>query len=150
MSMSAAESDQATGRKTWRRRRRRKAFSDINVTPLVDVMLVLLVIFIVTAPSMKEGVDVELPHTTGTPGGGQAPSIFTITIDSLGKVYVANKTLEQAEIETQLPALLKGHENEVVSLKADSNARQGTMVKVYGALRVAGIHKINFPVAGKN
>ena len=76
--MSAAESDQATGRKTWRRRRRRKAFSDINVTPLVDVMLVLLVIFIVTAPSMKEGVDVELPHTTGTPGGVAARCPFRL------------------------------------------------------------------------
>jgi len=151
MSMSATAPAQSTGtgRKIWRRRRRRRAFSEINVTPLVDVMLVLLVIFIVTAPSMKEGVDVELPHTSGTPGGGAAPTVFSITIDALGKVYLAGKTLEPSEIETQLPGLLKGHENEAVSLKADSNARQGTMVKVYAALRVAGIHKINFPVAGK-
>jgi len=149
MSMNSAAAE-TTGRKTWRRRRRRRAFSEINVTPLVDVMLVLLVIFIVTAPSMKEGVDVELPHASGTPGGGPAPSVFTITIDAAGKVYVSGKTLELSEIETNLPALLKGHENETVSLKADSNARQGTMVKVYAALRLAGIRKINFPVAGKN
>ena len=151
MSMNAAEATESTGRGTWRRRRRRRPFSDINVTPFVDVMLVLLVVFIVTAPSIvREGVDVRLPDAKGTPGGGTAPTVFTITIDAGGKVYASGRTLEPADIEAELPALLKGHENETVSLKADSNARQGTMVKVYAALRAAGITRISFPVAGKN
>src|SRR3981081_4590783 len=112
MSMTSAATTESQGRSTWRRRRRRKAFSEINVTPFVDVMLVLLVIFIVTAPSIvKEGVEVKLPDARGPPGGGVAPSVFTITIDSNGKVYVTGRTLESSEIESELPALLKGHEN---------------------------------------
>jgi biopolymer transport protein TolR len=152
MSMNAAEATESAGRGTWRRRRRRRPFSDINVTPFVDVMLVLLVVFIVTAPSIvtREGVDVKLPDAKGTSTGGTAPTIFTITIDAGGKVYVSGRTLEPADIEAELPTLLKGHESETVSLKADSNARQGTMVKVYAALRAAGITRISFPVAGKN
>src|SRR5436305_489822 len=108
MSMGAAGGAEVVQR-GGRKRRRRRPVADINVTPLVDVMLVLLVIFMVTAPSMsKEGVDVDLPRTKGTAGGGNAPTVLTIVIDTAGKVYIGPKTIEPNDIEAELPALVKG------------------------------------------
>jgi biopolymer transport protein TolR len=149
MSMAAgggAEVVQRGGRK----RRRRRPVADINVTPLVDVMLVLLVIFMVTAPSMsKEGVDVDLPRAKGTAGGGNAPTVLTIVIDTAGKIYIGPKTIEPNDIEAELPALVKGHESDTVSIKGDLNARLGAAVKVLSTLRSAGVTKVVFAVSGK-
>jgi biopolymer transport protein TolR len=132
-----------------RKRRRRRPVSDINITPMVDVMLVLLVIFIVTAPSMtKEGVDVDLPRAHGSSGAGNTPTVLTIVIDTAGKIYVGPKTIEPADIETELPALVKGHENDTVSIKGDLNARLGAAVKVLATLRAAGVSKVVFAVSG--
>jgi biopolymer transport protein TolR len=134
-------------RRGRRRRRRRRSMSDINVTPLVDVMLVLLVIFIITAPALKDAIDVDLPKAKGDGvTRGMQPRIQSVVVDSAGKVHVADRTLNPAEISIELPKLLKGHENEAMMLKASRQLSFETVVKVMSIMRGAGIKGISVAV----
>ena len=142
MSMSAGAARTSGGR-----RKRRRPVSDINVTPLVDVMLVLLVIFIVTAPMMKEAIDVDLPRAKGGSGAArQSVSPFVVAVDQDGKVHVGNKTLEPSQLAAQLPGLLSGHEKETVTLKAYRRLPYETAVQVMSIIRASGITAINIAV----
>ncbi|MCY3023065.1 MAG: biopolymer transporter ExbD [Planctomycetota bacterium] len=138
MSMAAAAS--ANGR-----RKRRRAMADINVTPLVDVMLVLLVIFMITAPVLKDAIDVDLPRVPGT-GAGRAMTPFVIVIDGEGRVHVGGRMLQPAEVGTELPKLLRGHENETVTLKAHRRLPYDSVVKVLATVRAVGITGITIAV----
>jgi biopolymer transport protein ExbD len=129
-----------------RARRRRRPMADINVTPLVDVMLVLVVIFMITAPVLKEGIEVDLPRTPGAPGASRATSSFAIVIDGEGRVHMGAKVLEPAEVAAELPPLLKGHENEVVTLKAHRKLPYDAVVKVLSTIRAAGVKGISIAV----
>lgn len=128
------------------RGRRRRAMAEINVTPLVDVMLVLLVIFMITAPILKDGIDVELPKAKGTSGAGKVATPLSVVVDATGKVHVAGRTLEISEIAVELPALLKGHEKEVLSLKAHRTLPYESVVKVIAVMRAAGVTGISMAV----
>lgn len=130
--------------------RRRRPMSEINMTPMVDVMLVLLVIFMIAAPALdKQGVDVQLPKAGGTQGGAGKSSLpWSLTIDTAGRVYVAGKRIEPADLATQLPPLLKGHENEVLTINGDGRLSYDTVMKVVSVVRRAGVAKINLAVQG--
>ena len=133
-----------------RKRRRRRPMADINITPMVDVMLVLLVIFIVTAPSMsKDGVDVVLPPAKGSAGSAASANPLVVTVDSAGRVYVGSKTVEPANIDAELPKQVSGHEGETVIIRGDTNSRHGSIMKVLSVLRSAGITKVSFAVSGE-
>src|SRR5438874_13835531 len=92
--------------------RKRRPMADINMTPLVDVMLVLLVIFMITAPALdKQGVEVQLPRASGANSGlTKSVAPFSLTIDKSGNVYVPGKRFDTADVATQLPVFLKGRE----------------------------------------
>lgn len=131
MSMSASPAGGKRGRK--------RPMADINMTPMVDVMLVLLVIFMITAPAMKEGIDVDLPKASGGPSNNRSIAPLSVVVDQTGKVYFNGKTLEASEVETELPKLLKGHEKETLTLKAYRLLPTEAFVKVMSVARRAGI-----------
>ncbi len=116
----------------------------INVTPLVDVMLVLLVIFMVTAPMLQQGVDVNLPKATTAPLAGSEEQVV-MSIDKEKKIYVGSKNeLLLDEIAKKMPAILdaKKDAQRKVYIKADKDIDYGFVMKVMGKLHEAGIDQI--------
>jgi len=116
--------------------RRRKALSEINVTPFVDVMLVLLIIFMVTAPLMQQGIDVNLPQAKGKEMAPAERIIVYIKKD--GKIYLDKSAVTLKD----LGARLAGRKNRDVFLKADTDIPYGLVVTVMGELRSIGIEKL--------
>ena len=115
--------------------------ADINVTPLVDVMLVLLIIFMVTAPMMQQGVDVDLPKTSTQPlRVTDDPLILTVKKDG---TYLLGKTeVPLAELEAKLAAIFEARGAKELYLRADRAAPYGTVVKAMAAAREAGAQQL--------
>jgi biopolymer transport protein TolR len=117
------------------------AISGINVTPLVDVMLVLLVIFMVTTPMIQQGVNVNLPNATGAPLAGEEMSmVVSVTVD--GQVYLNDTKYELAALTDKILAIAAEKPNHIIYLRADHDASYGTVVGVIAALKSAGITKL--------
>jgi biopolymer transport protein TolR len=118
-----------------------RLMSDINVTPFVDVMLVLLIIFMVTAPMMTHGVKVDTPKTTLKKMDVQEHAVV-ITIDAASRVSVNNDQLHVSEVRDKLPTLLDVVRTQEVYLKADKSLPYGVVMDVIAQIRDAGIEKI--------
>ncbi len=118
-----------------------RPLSEINVTPFVDVMLVLLIIFMVTAPLMQQGVDVDLPETTTQPLRlNTEPLILTVKAD--GTVFVSRMEIALPELQQKLAAIFEGRDDKEIFLRADQKALYGVVVKVMAAARLAGATKL--------
>ena len=116
--------------------------SDINVTPLVDVMLVLLVVFIVTAPLLTNAVKVSLPQTATTAPIEQKPAV-TLSVDAQGKIYVDKTETTIAAIEPELRRRRAAQPDVAVHLSADQASNYGLVAKVMSAVDRAGITKLS-------
>ena len=115
--------------------------SQINVTPLVDVMLVLLVIFMVTAPIIQQGVQVNLPQTKASAiAGSEEPLIVTVAKD--GKIYLNDNVIGLADLGPKLTAIRKLQSDKQVYLRADQDVRYGTVMKTIAEIKQAGIEKL--------
>jgi len=115
--------------------------SQINVTPLVDVMLVLLVIFMVTAPIIQQGVQVNLPQTkAGAIAGKDEPLIVTVAKN--GKLYLNDNALTSEELGKKLRAIKKARGDKQVYLRADQDVRYGVVMKTIAEIKQAGIEKL--------
>ncbi len=111
--------------------------SEINVTPLVDVMLVMLIIFMVTAPMMQQGVDIDLPETTTQPlRVKDDPLILSVKKD--GQYFLGRKEVAEEELVPRLEALFEARGSKDVFLRADKSAPYGVVVKAMAAAREAG------------
>ena len=117
--------------------REHRPLSEINVTPFVDVMLVLLIIFMVTAPMMQQGLDVDLPETTTQPMRIKDDSLV-LTVKKDGTVLIANAAVPAEELEEKLKAVLEGRESDEIFLRADKQVPYGAVVKVMAAARAGG------------
>ena len=130
----------------------RTPVSEINVTPLVDVMLVLLVVFMVAAPMMTAGINVQLPKTAAKPLPSESKPPLTVSVDKDGKVYVGK--IETAP-ETLATALQQAGGNAAdpeakVFLKADRGVDYGKVMQVIGRLNSAGYRKISLLTEHEN
>ncbi len=125
----------------------RRVLSQINVTPFVDVILVLLVIFMITAPMMQEGVEVDLPKTTSQAIKTPSEPVI-VSVDRKGVVYINNKKYAKNKIESKLRAVFKRRSDKEVLLKADRSVKYGEVVKVMASIRRAGVEKIGMITEG--
>lgn len=119
----------------------RRFMSDINVTPFVDVMLVLLIIFMVTAPMMMEGVDVNLPQTT-TKSIKTPEDPLILTVAENGEITLEKHQIAIDELEEKLKSILKYRRDKEILLRADKNIQYGYVVKVIAGVKRAGIDKL--------
>ena len=122
------------------RRGRRPALSDINVTPLVDVVLVLLIIFMVTAPMMQRGVDVRLPRVESSANAEEQRLVVTVGRDQ--KVYLNDKLVGVGLIGERVRDLSKSTGVDFVFLRADREVPYGRVMSVMDAIKKAGIEKV--------
>jgi biopolymer transport protein TolR len=131
-----------------RRRGKRAPMAEINVTPLVDVMLVLLIIFMVTAPLLKAGVPVELPESRAKALAEEADQI-TLSMDREGRTYLDEAELSPGELADRLAALPPGPDGRppLVTLRADRGLDYGRVMTVMGELNRAGITSITLVTA---
>jgi len=128
-----------------------RLISDINVTPFVDVMLVLLVIFMVTAPMMMQGVDVALPETTSQPLAAKKENLV-ITINSQSQIFINDHQLGIDFLQEKLKKILEGRDNREVYLRADREISYGFVVRVMAEIKAAGVDKLGMvtePVSEK-
>ena len=116
----------------------RTTMSEINVTPLVDVMLVLLIIFMITAPLIQQGVKVDLPEAKAAPVEATDKKLV-LSIDSAQKVYIGEAEVALAELEQKLRANAKAQADKELYLHADRNIPYGTVVEVMAAAQRAGV-----------
>ena len=118
-----------------------RLISDINVTPFVDVMLVLLVIFMVTAPMMMQGVDVSLPETTSQPLAAKKENLV-ITINNQNQIFINNFQVAIDFLQEKLKKILEGRDNREVYLRADREISYGFVVHVMAEIKAAGVDKL--------
>ena len=117
--------------------------SDINVTPLVDVMLVLVVIFIITAPLLASSIRLDLPRAEGTQPG-DAPRFVTVVLDRAGHMFLNDKPVDARQLADQLAATAKQNPETEIQLRADQAVPYGRVVEVMGAAHQAGLSRIGF------
>jgi len=117
--------------------------SDINMTPLIDVMLVLVVIFIITAPLLASSIKLDLP-TSEAARAGDAPKSVTVVVDAAGQTYLQDRAVAQDELVRQLQLSAQANPQTEVLLRADKAVPYGRIVEVMGAAQTAGLNRIGF------
>jgi biopolymer transport protein TolR len=142
---SGASSGAGSAYRGLRSRRTTSMLGEINVTPLVDVVLVLLLVFMVTAPMMSRGIDVSLP-VANQPQIPQEDRV-TVSIRADGRVFIADQPVNVALLEDRLRGLTASRPDTVVYLRADEGLRYGDVIRVVDVIKRAGIDRIGFVYA---
>jgi biopolymer transport protein TolR len=125
------------------RKQGNQPMSEINVTPLVDVMLVLLVIFIITAPLLASSVKLDLP-TSDAASPIEAPKFVSVVIDKAAKVYLADQAIELTALAESLKKTAAQNKDTEVQLRSDETVPYGKVVEVIGIAQKAGLTRIGF------
>ncbi len=122
-------------------RGRYRPLSEINVTPLVDVMLVLLIIFMVTAPLMTSGVSVDLPKTDAQPLNTDSQPL-TVTIDAAGKIFLQDQEVQLPELVAKLQAISQDNQDRRIFVRGDKELAYGRIMEVMGTITQGGFTKV--------
>lgn len=120
-----------------------EVMSEINMTPLVDVMLVLLIIFIITIPVINHAVKIDLPRATNQPNDAKPQSI-NVSVDAQGKVYWNQEEVDQAQLEQRIAAAAQVQPQPELHLRADRDVRYERVAEVMAAAQNGGLGKIGF------
>ena len=144
MGMNVASGGSA-GRR-GRRSARRAPVSEINVTPFVDVMLVLLIIFMVAAPLLTVGVPIDLPETRASALNSETKPI-TISVDEAGRVFLSETEIPVEEVVAKLQAVSKNGTEERIYVRGDRTTDYGTVMRIMGRINEAGYRNIGLVTA---
>jgi biopolymer transport protein TolR len=125
-----------------RSRRSMAAIGEINVTPLVDVVLVLLLVFMVTAPMMSRGIDVSLP--VANQPQTEPEERITVSIKADGRVYVADRPVAMVLLEDTLRGMMEGRTSKVAYLRGDEHLQYRKIIEVVDTMKHAGVEQIGF------
>lgn len=139
---SAVQQSSDGGRRRGRRRGRTQPMAEINVTPFVDVMLVLLIIFMVAAPLMTVGVPVDLPKTAASALPGDQEEPLTVTLTLAGEVQIMTTPVAWDELVSKLRAIAAERSSDRVFLRADGGLPYEQVMKVMGALNAGGFSNV--------
>jgi len=142
MAMNMAGSSGGGGR----RGRRKAVMAEINVTPMVDVMLVLLIIFMVSAPLLTVGVPLDLPQTQAKSLENNDKTPVQLSVDTAGKVFINDTEVAMSELIPKLKAITeaRGGMDERIYMRADKKADYGTVARVMGQLSGAGFKRLRW------
>ena len=141
MGMAVGGSGGSGGRRGRRSRVGKGPMADMNMTPFIDVMLVLLIIFMVAAPMMTVGVPVDLPETRAKAMEGQTQPV-TVSVDGQGRIFIQDAELKLDELVPKLQAIAKNGVEERILVRGDKTTDYGTILRVMGRLNDAGFKKI--------
>jgi biopolymer transport protein TolR len=133
--MAAALNGKAKGRGRYR------PMAEINVTPMVDVMLVLLIIFMVTAPLMTSGVPVDLPKVSAKPVNSDSEPL-TVSVNAEGKIFLQDQSIELAELVTKLQAIAQSDQDRRIFVRGDKALAYGRIMEVMGTIIQGGFTKV--------
>ncbi|WBU60325.1 biopolymer transporter ExbD [Paracoccus albus] len=125
-----------------RGRSRRQPMAEINVTPFVDVMLVLLIIFMVAAPMLTVGVPLQLPETAANAVAAEPQEPLTVSVPAEGPLMLMEDTIEEDQLVSRLREMAEGRQSSKIFLRADGGIPYGRVVQVMGALNAAGFNDI--------
>ncbi|HMO08411.1 MAG TPA: protein TolR [Paracoccaceae bacterium] len=149
MAASVIKQGGGGGRRGRRRRGSSAAMSEINVTPFVDVMLVLLIIFMVAAPLLTVGVPVELPRTAATALPTEQEEPLTVTMTSDGRLLIQTSEIEDSDLIPRLRAIAAERTSDKVFLRADGAIPYARVAQVMGALNAGGFRNIGLVTDGE-
>jgi biopolymer transport protein TolR len=140
----AISSGAHTGSFGKRKHRRNPVMSEINVTPMVDVMLVLLIIFMVSAPLLTVGVPIDLPQTQASSLDAADKEPLAISVNTKGQVFLQNTEIDINELVPKLKAIMeaRGGGDERIYVRGDKSVDYGTVMRVMGRLSAAGYRKV--------
>ncbi|PCI56786.1 MAG: protein TolR [Alphaproteobacteria bacterium] len=147
MSATLSHKTRSRGRRTGGTYR---PIAEINVTPMVDVMLVLLIIFMVAAPMLTAGVDVNLPDSKAKALQTEEQKPIEITVDKDGKIYLADTEIKKAALVSILKPMMEGDEERRIYIRGDRNIEYGKIMEVLGQLNSAGFRKVALISKPKN
>ena len=142
--MAASTARTVTAGGGSRRRRRRAVMSEINVTPFVDVMLVLLIVFMVSAPLLTVGVPIDLPQSQAK-ALEQNNEPLTISVNEQGQIFLQKDEIKLDDLLPKLKAIVdarQGSTNDLIYIRGDKTVAYGTMMRVMGRISGAGYHRV--------
>ncbi len=121
-----------------------RPMSDINMTPLIDVMLVLLVIFIITAPLMNARLALDLPQADGAAPGADLPAVLLVAVDAQGQLYLGDEPSTREQLAERARAAAARQPHTEVQLRADERVPYGRVAELIGLVQAAGLTRIGF------